>query len=197
MAVKPTTAQRLADAAMAVIAREGHDALSVRSVAREVSVTGGTVQHHYPTKVALTVGALDRCTARQGARLLQGAPTEPVVADMSKRLSSLLPFDDARRTEAVVWIAMSAAVSGTAEIEARHRLAVDSMRRWIGSRIVHAQRQGEVPDSVDVREAAQLIEAGLDGMMLAGIAETFHWNRQARKRFDVLVQRVLLVRRPR
>jgi AcrR family transcriptional regulator len=188
-----TTAQRLADAAMAVIAREGHDALSVRKVAREVSVTGGTVQHHFPTKVELTVAALDRCIERQGARLLRNPRSEPAVRDMSRRLSSLLPFDGERRTEAVVWIAMSAAVSGTVEIEARHRIAVEGMRQWIRSGIVRTQRSGEVPDRVDVHDAAQMIEAGLDGMMLAGIAEAPNWNRRARQRFDVLVQRVLLV----
>lgn len=193
MSTQLTTAQRLADAAMLVIARDGHDALSVRRVAREVSVTGGTVQHHFPTKVALTVAALDRCIERQGARLMLGARSQPEVEDMSRRLSALLPFDAERRVEAVVWIAMSAAVSGSAEIEERHRLAVKAMRQWIERRIVRAQRLGEVPDEVEAREAAQMIEAALDGMMLAGIVESMQWNRRARTRFGTLVERVLMV----
>ncbi len=64
-----STADRLADAAISIIAREGFDALSVRRVAREAQVTGGTVQHHYPSKVELTVAALDRTVHRQSVRL--------------------------------------------------------------------------------------------------------------------------------
>lgn len=188
-------AQRIADAAMTVIARDGHNALSVRRVASAVPVTGGTVQHHFPTKVALTVAALDRCTARQGARLLRGDVPGSEVEQLVRRLGSLLPWDEDRRTEAVVWIAMSAAVSGSVEIEARHRAAVVSMRRWLRSSIERAQGAGEVPEAVDAREAAQLIEAGLDGMMLAGIGESANWNRQARNRLRVLVTRLLLTDR--
>ena len=188
-----TMAERLADAAMVVIARDGHDALSVRRVAREVSVTGGTVQHYYPTKVELTVAALDRCIARQGARLRRRPGPGNEVEQLISRVGSLLPVGDERRTEAVVWIAMSAAVSGQPEIEARHRQAVAGMRRWLQLSIERAQDCGEVPPHLDAGEAAQMIEAGLDGMLLAGIAETPGSNRQARNRLGVLVKRVLLI----
>jgi len=191
--VTSTMAERLADAAMVVIARDGHDALSVRRVAREVSVTGGTVQHYYPTKVELTVAALDRCVARQSARLRRRPGPGSEVEQLIRRLGSLLPVGDERRTEAVVWIAMSAAVSGQPEIEARHRQAVDGMRRWLQSCIERAQDCGEVQRQVDAGEAAQMIEAGLDGMMLAGIAETRGSTRQAHNRLGVLVKRVLLI----
>lgn len=188
-------AERIADAAMVVIARDGHDALSVRRVASEVSVTGGTVQHHYPTKVELTVAALDRCVSRQSTRLLRHRRSASEVDGLVQRMGSLLPFDEERRVETIVWIAMSAAVSGEPEIESRHRAAVRAMRRWIEVSIERAQQRGEVPTCVDPGETAQMIEAGLDGMMLAGIAETYRWNRLARTRLDVLVKRLLLIGR--
>lgn len=188
-----TMAERIADAAMVVIARDGHDALSVRRVAAEVSVTGGTVQHHYPTKVELTVAALDRCVARQGARLRRHPRSGTEVDGLVERLGSLLPSDDERRVETVVWIAMSAAVSGEPEIEVRHREAVTAMRQWIRASIERAQRDGEVPIRVEPGETAQMIEAGLDGMMLAGIAESYRWNQRARSRLRLLVKRLLLI----
>lgn len=189
---RSTMSERLADAAMLVIARDGHDSLSVRRVAREVGVTGGTVQHHYPTKVDLTVGALDRCITRQAHRLLRADHTRGPVERMSGALSSLLPFDHDRRVEAVVWIAMSAAVSGQPEVEARHRGATDDMHRWLTRSIERAQAAGDVTVEVDASEAALMIEAGLDGMMLAGIGESYAWNRRARERLTVLVDRILL-----
>ena len=186
-------AERIADAAMVVIARDGHDALSVRRVAAEVGVTGGTVQHHYPTKLELKVAALDRCVARQSARLSLRPRADDEVDGLIQRLGSLLPFDEDRRVETVVWIAMSAAVSGEPEIASRHRQAVTAMRRWIQATIERAQRSGDVPAAVDPGVAAQLIEAGLDGTMLAGISESYQWNRRARARIGVLVERLLLI----
>jgi AcrR family transcriptional regulator len=188
-----TMAERLADAAMVVIARDGLDALSVRRVAREIPVTGGTVQHHFPTKVELTVAALDRCVLRQSSRLTRAVGGAGEIDRMVQRLGGLLPFDDERRVETVVWIAMSAAVSGQAEIEARHRAAVSGMRRWIARSIERAQSAGEVRPGLDPGEAAQMIEAGLDGMMLAGISESYAWNRRARERFDLMVRRIVLL----
>lgn len=186
-------AEQIADAAMVVIARDGHDALSVRRVAREVSVTGGTVQHHFPTKVELTVGALDRCVFRQGTRLVRRAQGGSALERLTSGIATLLPTDNDRRTEAAVWIALSAAVSGHPAVAVRHARAVDVMQRWIRTSIESAQNVGEIPSNVDVAQSARLIEAGLDGLILAGISKSFEWNKRSRDSLNVLVERLLLI----
>lgn len=194
MSVKALTmAERIADAAMVVIARDGHDGLSVRRVASEVSVTGGTVQHHFLTKVELTVGALDRCVFRQGTRLMRNATGGSAVESLIGGIAALLPTDSDRRIEAAVWIALSAAVSGNPDIAARHRQAVDAMQSWIRMSIESAQEEGEVFANVDIAQSAQLIVAGLDGLILAGISKSFGWNKRSQGNLEILVRRLLLI----
>lgn len=188
-----TMAEQIADAAMLVIARDGHDALSVRRIAAEVSVTGGTVQHHFPTKVEPTVAALDRCVFRQGARIMRQPSGRSDVESLTIGIAALLPTDSDRRIEAAVWIALSAVVSGNPDVAASHRRAVDAMQRWLRALVESAQSAGEVTDHIDIAQSAQLIEAGLDGLILAGISKSFAWNKRSQASLKVLVDRVLLI----
>jgi AcrR family transcriptional regulator len=187
--------ERIADAAIAVIAREGFDALSVRRVAAEASVTGGTVQHHYPTKVALTVAALDRTVRRQEERVASVA-RRPSVGPLERFLDELcvlLPTDDASTEEAVVWIAMSAATPGHPVVAERQRRASEQTRRWMGVRIRSAQDAGEIAE-VDPRSVAPLVEAALDGMLQQAVAEPDLGHEEAVTRLRTMVERILRAR---
>jgi AcrR family transcriptional regulator len=167
-----TTPDRLADAAISLIARSGFDSLSVRRVATEASVTGGTVQHHFPSKVELTVAALDRTVQRQTDRVLALPRTDDGhVERFVGELCAILPADRASTEEAVVWIAMSAAVPAHPFVAARQRRAAAATRRWIESTVRRAQADGEIGADVDAVEVAPLIEAALDGMMQRIIAD--------------------------
>jgi AcrR family transcriptional regulator len=167
-----TTPDRLADAAISLIARSGFDSLSVRRVATEASVTGGTVQHHFPSKVELTVAALDRTVQRQTDRVLALPRTDDGhVERFVGELCAILPADRASTEEAVVWIAMSAAVPAHPFVAARQRRAAAATRRWIESTVRRAQADGEIGAHVDAVEVAPLIEAALDGMMQRIIAD--------------------------
>ena len=165
------TADRLADAAISIIARDGLDALSVRRVAREAAVTGGTVQHHYPSKVDLTVAALDRTVSRQADRISSLPRSESPVTQLTRELCAMLPADPASTEEAVVWIAMSAAVPGHPFVAERRREAAAQARRWIASRIRRSQDAGIVCATIDPDVAGPMIEAALDGVMLQAVAQ--------------------------
>lgn len=57
---EPSTRERLIDAAYAVVAREGLDAASVKTIAAEAGVTPGLMHYHFPCKDALMEAALRR-----------------------------------------------------------------------------------------------------------------------------------------
>lgn len=59
----------IADAACALIGREGIDALSIRRVASESSVSPGRVQHYFPGKVELVQAAFDQVQQRVRRRV--------------------------------------------------------------------------------------------------------------------------------
>jgi AcrR family transcriptional regulator len=187
------TADRLADAAISIIAREGFDALSVRRVAREARVTGGTVQHHYPSKVELTVAALDRTVHRQSARLASVPSTGTPLDRLTRELCALLPNDPVSTEEAVVWIAMSAAVPGHPFVANRRRQAADQARVWIASRLRRAQEAGVVDASIDMDDASAMIEAALDGVMQQAVADHADTVEDSCRRLCRMVQRLLVV----
>lgn len=164
------SADRVADAAITVIARDGLDALSVRAVARQAGVTGGAVQHHFPTKNELTLGAFDRTLRRQTTRVASLPARRTVTDRLVRELCSILPSDPDSREEAVVWIAMSAAVTGNEDVAARHARFVEQTRRWIAATVRRAIAADEIAASVDAVRVAPLIDAALDGMMLQAIA---------------------------
>lgn len=55
-----STRDRLIDAAYAVVAREGLEAASVKTIAVEANVTAGLLHYHFPSKDALMEAALRR-----------------------------------------------------------------------------------------------------------------------------------------
>ena len=186
------TADRLADAAISIIARDGFDALSVRRVAREAAVTGGTVQHHYPSKVDLTVAALDRTVSRQAHRISLLPPSESPITQLTSELCAMLPADPASTEEAVVWIAMSAAVPGHPFVAERRREAAEQARRWIASRIRRSQDAGIVNAAIDPEVVGPMIEAALDGVMLQAVAKDDSLRVSCQRLCDI-VDRVLQI----
>lgn len=167
------TATLIADAAIRVVARRGIDALTVRNVARQAAVAPGTVQHHYPARVDLLNGALDRVVERQLARVAATGFHASGVDALRNGLRALLPIDGERRDEAIVWVAFAAAAAAAAAgpaLRSRHREIVTLTRDRIGEVIALAKDQGEIPQTVDATIAAVLVAACIDGLLVHAIS---------------------------
>ncbi len=173
-ALDPESASdRLADAAITVVARDGLDSLSVRAVARQATLTGGTVQHHFPTKAELVAGVLDRTLRRQAIRVIaaSAAAGDDAIERMIAGLCALVPEDESGREEAIAWVALSAAVPGSQFVADRHRRAVSSMHHWLTTSIADAQRSGAVDEQLDPARVALELEAALDGVLLQAVVD--------------------------
>src|SRR5699024_6285201 len=100
--------QRVVEALLATIAREGLVGVSVRSVAAEAGVTGGTVQYYSGTRTQMLHYALALVAARVEERLT-AMPRSGQVHDWPRDiLLELLPLDPQRHREFSVWLAFSA-----------------------------------------------------------------------------------------
>lgn len=184
-------AGRLADAAIAVIARDGIDSLSVRRVAREAGVSGGAVQHHFPTRTDLVLAALGRTVERQGARARQAEHGRSGLDRLIAGLCALVPVDDDGRDEASTWLALSVAARAHPLVSGRHQESVARMRRWVAARIREAVEAGDVPRGVDPTAAAPMLEAALDGLLLQQTAGTGCGDAAARRQLEAMVRRLL------
>ncbi len=192
-----STSDRLTDSAITLIARDGLDALSVRRVAAEASLSGGTVQHHFPTKAHLTVAAFDRAVRRQTERVaVVPRGEQPLVEHFIAQLCAILPDGDPSVEEAIVWIAMSAAVPTQPVVAERQRRAVATTRQWIQARLVEARTAGEIAATLDPAEVAPLIEAALDGMMQQIIVQPELRGAQGCRRLTTMIARLLRIDDP-
>ena len=103
------SAATLVDALIAVVVREGLDAVSIRAVAREADVSIGTVQYYFATKDDLLLAAYGHVIDEVVARARAIAAGDPTPAEYIRALLfELLPLDDRRRTTLQVTIAFTA-----------------------------------------------------------------------------------------
>lgn len=165
------TARRVADAAVSVVARDGFDLLSVRSVAREAGVSGGAVQHHFATRADLLLAAFAQTVETISARLAATHLDGEVRKVLYRLCEQALPLDHERRREAIVWITLSAAAASHPDLAAAHRRGLVAFTDLVADIIDSGQRSGEVPKRVNPHAAAAVLVAVVDGLTLQGIVE--------------------------
>jgi len=163
------TSERIAAAAVTVVARDGFDVLSVRTVAREAGVSGGTVQHHYATRNVLLLAAFAHTVGAISARLAATDLAGPVQQVVARLCEQALPLDDERRRECIVWIALSAAAPTHPDLARQHRSAVSALTSALASIVGGARAAGELPESCDPDSAAAVLVAVVDGLTLHGV----------------------------
>jgi AcrR family transcriptional regulator len=173
--VTTATPRRLAEAAVRVVARDGFDVLSVRTVAREAGVAAGTVQHHYATRERLLLAAFDYTVEVLENRIGSSAPSgaaldEPIRPHLRRLLREMLPLDEQRRQECVVWVALTAAAAAHPELSDAHRKASLLLRTTIRGIVSAGVDRGDLPDGLDPAEAADTLAAVVDGLTLQGLS---------------------------
>lgn len=166
---RSSTRVRIADAAIRVIAKDGFDTVSVRSVAARAGLAPGTVQHHFASRDDLLSGALARISERQFVRI-RALPPASVAADRLRlALREILPLDEARREEAIVWLAFSAAAPTRPTLTDVHRVGVELMRGMIRARLREDSGLGLLRPGVTIEREVILLAAVVDGLLLHGV----------------------------
>lgn len=165
------TRSRIADAAIRVIARDGFDHVSVRSVAMEAGLAAGTVQHHFASREILLVGALQRVIDRQLDRVRALAARGDYTTGEFLQLGffAIMPIDDARRDEAIVWLAFSAAAPSRPSLRKAQRANVTLLRDLIRQQLVIASERDELRPGLDLDLETTVLAATVDGLLLHAV----------------------------
>lgn len=161
----------MADAAVSVVARDGFDLLSVRSVAREAGLSGGAVQHHFATRADLLLAAFDQTVESISVRLTATDLDGEVHEALHKLCAQTLPLDEERQREAIVWVTLSAAAASHPDLAAAHRRGLVAFTDLVADIIDSGQQSGEIPEQVNAHAAAAVLVAVVDGLTLQGIVE--------------------------
>lgn len=157
------------DAVIRVVARDGFDVVSVRTVAQEAGLAAGTVQYHFRSRDDLLREAIVRLGQRQLARI-EALPKEGSIATrLIRALSELIPLDDARREEGALWVAISSAASTRAPLADQHLAEIDLMRTRIQTLLQTSANEGFLRPGISPTLGADMITALTNGLTIDGI----------------------------
>jgi AcrR family transcriptional regulator len=82
----PNTADRIASVALAILEKEGPEAVSMRRVAEAVGITPMAIYHHFPSRESL----LNTITDREFDRLLSSMQARPLQGTLEDRLLAVM-----------------------------------------------------------------------------------------------------------
>ena len=163
----------LADAVLALIAREGISAVTTRAVAEESGWSTGVLNHYFGSRHELLLAALRRAGDIQGDRyrtILDEEGTGPI-EKLRNITASILPLDERRLAMTRVFLFFYA--EGAAEETARGEIAA-FLARWRGvvrESVVAAQREGTVSTDLDADAVTVALVALTDGLALQAILD--------------------------
>lgn len=164
-----TRRRMIAEAVLAIAAREGLDAATVRDVAAEAGVSAGMVQHHFRTRDEMLRFAcefmIERTRRRVDAQIaaLPG-PTAPR-AILAAIFHEMLPLDEERRNGIRVWMAFLARAVVEPELGAFMRDTHIGTHAAITALLNRAATTGDLRPGVDIAVAAIDLFALTDGLV--------------------------------
>lgn len=163
----------MAEALWSVVARDGMTGVSVRTVATEAGVKGGTVQHYFPTRAQMVHYAMellaDQFTQRITAMPRTGSTDEWTRA----MLLELLPLTAERQREFRVWLAFTTHADTNPALTAlKHSFS--SQLAAMYRRLLRVRREASrgaddsVHQNVDSHDDpdAAILQAVIDGLSL-------------------------------
>lgn len=153
-----------AAAALAVIAREGLEGLTMREVAKEAGFTTGALTHYFQSKDEVLIAA-----SEAGADVVRpemdvaatGASAREALRDL---LYTILPTTTAMKAQWRFWLAFWERGAHSPQVQKVMRERYFEYTNRVATVIRRAQEQGEVPREVDAERVAREIIALIDGI---------------------------------
>lgn len=128
--------EEIADAVFALVDRGGIEEASLRNVAAQAELNVGSVRHYVDGQQGMLVDAVRIMGERVEARIMAKVAAAPDTTDQEVRaefaidlLEELLPLDEERRLEVVVWLAFTERSRIVPELREEARTLLDGSRQ--------------------------------------------------------------------
>lgn len=156
--------EQFADAALALLAREGMAAVTFRAVAAEAGWSLGAMQKAFATKAELDRAMFSRLR-ESGVALPPTEPGRPTLRGWLVELFlSVMPLDERRRALELQGAAFAERAAYDARIGAAIAASDGEIRESIARLVRRAQGEGEVAAGVDPQAVAVLMLALAQGL---------------------------------
>jgi AcrR family transcriptional regulator len=162
----PARRRELADAACAVIARNGLAATTLADVAEESGWSIGSIRHYFANKDELIASALWRVGERVDERIRSRTAGGMTMKDLRTAATELLPLDAGRHEEALVHLAFMAQAAVVPALADAAEGAAQRLQEPLAARFAHAAAAGELPEHIDAGQEAARLRVLLDGLRL-------------------------------
>jgi len=168
----------VAQALFRVVVRAGVAGVSLRTVAAEAELAIGSVRHYFDgheelmifAQQALTEAVQSRMTVHLDTLRTPGRMTpEQRLAVVESLLAELLPIDEPRRREAIVWLEFTTAARTDATLRPYARELATAMRTMVRKVLDGMARGSHLRDGLDLELETRRFCALLDGIMLAAV----------------------------
>ena len=160
----PARRRELADAACAVIARNGLAGTTLADVAAESGWSIGSIRHYFANKDELVASALWRVGERVDERIRRRTAGGMTMSDLRTAAVELLPLDAGRREEALVHLAFMAQAAVVPALADAAEGAAQRLQEPLAARFAHAAAAGELPERLDAEQEAARLRVLLDGL---------------------------------
>ncbi|WP_152347564.1 TetR/AcrR family transcriptional regulator [Brevibacterium sp. CFH 10365] len=168
----------IADALFAIVLRQGLAKVSLRTIADETGLAIGSIRHYFSAADGIVRFALETLVERVGGRL------ESRLADMLPKLdagnldhgeakdltvdflSELLPLDETRHRESVVWLAFEEEARTTPELADVFETAVRGTRDLMARVVESMTARRVLRAGLDAQVEAETLAALIDGLTL-------------------------------
>lgn len=155
--------REIAGALLRIVAREGVEAVSVRSVAGEAGVSAGAVQKYFSTKEELFRFALDLTSEFLEQRWKTVDQTGNLLDLLLRLLTEAMPLDEQRRAEVIVVNAFTARAAVRPSWAEFIRTGYDDLHEITTQYIEVAQAEGHVREDLPAGDLADAVLALTDG----------------------------------
>ncbi|MCS4593183.1 TetR family transcriptional regulator C-terminal domain-containing protein [Brevibacterium sediminis] len=168
----------IADALFAIVLRQGLSMVSLRTISDETGLAIGSIRHYFSGADGIVRFALETLVERVGARLearladmLPKLDSGNIDHDQAKELtvdflSELLPLDETRRRESVVWLAFEEEARTTPELADVFETSVRGTRDLMARVVESMSARGVLHTGLDAQAEAETLAALIDGLTL-------------------------------
>ncbi|CUU57742.1 DNA-binding transcriptional regulator YbjK [Parafrankia irregularis] len=153
-------------AVLRLVAREGIDAVTVRRVAAESGWSTGVLAHYFDSKDEILAVAFQASSDAYRRRFADIAADAPPRTVLRAALTGLLPLDEARRDELLVWYGFVSRVLASEMLRAFPRDAYRELRTILAEVITAGQHAGEIRADLRPGDEARALLAFCDGLAL-------------------------------
>lgn len=168
----------IADALFSIVVDQGFAKVSLRAIAEETGLAIGSIRHYFTTAEGVVRFALATLVDRIGARLerrlesllprlesgvLDGDESKEATVDL---LAELLPLDEVRRRESIVWLAFEEAARTDPALADVFETSVRGSRQLMARTVETMSRRGVLRADLELDLEVDLLASLVDGLTL-------------------------------